>query len=85
MTKKEMLLAATMLDIAADNMSDRSCDDSEINIVGILGQSEAERFTKEYHQENDGLDPSEWQEGDVITQDWVAMLHLASLLRGASK
>jgi len=85
MTKNEMRLAATMLDLAADNMSGRSCDDSEINIVGILGQSEAEAFTKKFHEWNDGLDPREWQEGDVMTEDWVVMIQCARLLRHMAK
>ncbi len=78
MTRKERGLAADFLDRAAEEFSNRSCND--FDFPESWTREEKQNFIRGYY-ENNG-DPEEYDPKDLTIADFAAMGYLAALLRG---
>ena len=76
LSKKEMNLAAKMLELASDTFSNHGCNDIEENFYNELTNEEKDAFIKEYHEWNG--EPDE-EFSDLA--DWTVMGFLAAKLK----
>lgn len=75
MTYKERKLAADLLRLAADKFSNNICNDIDDELFEGWTTEEKQQLAKDYEDWNsDGRD---YEEGDEICEDWIAMLAMA--------
>ena len=77
MQKHEMLLAAKMLHLAADEFSNNSCNDVSAGVRKLLTKDQWATLDKEYHEWNG--DPKEHspEHPDIKNYDYILMRFLA--------
>lgn len=77
LTKQEIEIAATLLDMASEQFSNHGCNDFEF--PESWTQQQCDDFTLAMHKWNG--DPEEHEPGSRFTMDWFAMDFLAAKLR----
>jgi hypothetical protein len=75
MTNKELKLAAELLRLSADRFANHICNDIDDDLFKGWTKAEKEELAKDYERVNSNL--TDWEKGDVITEDWIAMLAMA--------
>ena len=81
MNKREMELAATLLEMASDKFSNHGCND--LDLPEAWTQEECDEFTLAMQTWNG--DPQEHEPGSRMTMDWFAMSFLAAKLKAAAE
>lgn len=85
LTKTEQALAATLLDLAADQFGNHGCNDFRLD-KAIPDPDERRQFVRAMHEWNGDLEEAEeegWLDGDNEWEmDWYLMNFLAARLRG---
>ena len=81
LTKRELELAAILLEMASDRFSDFGCND--LNFPESWTQDECDEFTLAMQTWNG--DPEEHDPGSRMTMDWFAMSFLADRLKNLAK
>jgi hypothetical protein len=80
MTDKEKKLAAGLLKLAADTFANHGCNDIDDELLEGWTEEERQNLMRDYEMVNShGRD---YEEGDEIHEDWIAMLALAYKLEG---
>jgi len=77
MNKKEMEIAATMLNDYSEYLGNRCCNDFEWPCN--WSDEEKTLFTKEFHDYNG--DPEEYEQGDILNSDFCVAWFLAHKLK----
>ena len=81
-SKKELSLAAKMLELASDNFSNHGCNDVDENVYDGWTSEERQQFVKEFHEWNG--DPEEYEETFLHLGDSTIMSFLAAKLEAQS-
>ena len=81
-SKKELALAAKMLELASDQFSNHGCNDVDENVYDTWTLEERQRFVKEFHEWNG--DPEEYEETFLHLGDSTIMSFLAAKLEAQS-
>lgn len=80
MTDKEKKLAADLLKLAADQFANHGCNDIDQKLLEGWTEKERQDLMRDYEIVNsNGRD---YEEGDKIQEDWIAMLAMAYKLEG---
>jgi hypothetical protein len=80
MTDKEKKLAADLLKLAAEEFGNHGCNDIDDKLFEGWTDEEKTSLCRDYEMVNsEGRD---YEEGDVITEDWIAMYAMAYKLEG---
>ena len=77
-SKKELALAAKMLELASDTFSNHGCNDVDENVYDGWTLEERQQFVKEFHEWNG--DPEEYEETFLHLGDSTIMSFLAAKL-----
>jgi hypothetical protein len=77
-SKKELALAAKMLELASDQFSNHGCNDVEENVYDGWTLEERQEFVKDFHKWNG--DPEEYEETFLHLGDSTIMSFLAAKL-----
>jgi hypothetical protein len=80
MTRKEKLLIAKFLDLAADEFGNHGCNDVEKSIWDGWTIAERRKFVKEYYEYNG--EPEEYDPDNLHLPDFCIMDYGAAKLRG---
>lgn len=81
-SKKELALAAKMLELASDQFSNHGCNDVDENVYDGWTLEEIQQFVKEFHEWNG--DPEEYEETFLHLGDSTIMSFLAAKLEHES-
>ena len=81
MNKRELELAATLLEMASDKFSNHGCND--FDLPESWTQAECDEFTLAMSTWNG--DPENHEPGRRMTMDWYVMSYLAAMLKKASE
>jgi hypothetical protein len=81
-SKKELALAAKMLELASDQFSNHGCNDVDENVYAGWTLEERQQFVKEFHEWNG--DPEEYEETFLHLGDSTIMSFLAAKLEAQS-
>ena len=82
-SKKELALAAKMLELASDQFSNHGCNDVDENVYDGWTLEERQQFVKEFHEWNG--DPEEYEETFLHLGDSTIMSFLAAKLEAQSQ
>lgn len=81
MNKRDLELAATLLEMASDKFSNHGCND--FDLPDSWTQDECDEFTLAMQTWNG--DPENHEPGRRMTMDWFVMSYLAAMLKKASE
>ena len=81
-SKKELALAAKMLELASDQFSNHGCNDVDGNVYDGWTLEERQQFVKDFHEWNG--DPEEYEETFLHLGDSTIMSFLAAKLEAQS-
>ena len=81
-SKKELALAAKMLELASDQFSNHGCNDVDENVYDGWTLEERQQFVKEFHEWNGDLE--EYEETFLHLGDSTIMSFLAAKLEAQS-
>lgn len=81
-SKKELALAAKMLELASEQFSNHGCNDVDENVYDGWTLEERQQFVKEFHEWNG--DPEEYEETFLHLGDSTIMSFLAAKLEAQS-
>jgi len=81
-SKKELALAAKMLELASEQFDNNGCNDVDENVYEGWTLEERQKFVKDFHEWN--YSPEEYDETFLHLGDSTIMSFLASKLEGGS-